>query len=238
MSNQKKTLLIIDDDEDIRLVVKILFESEDYKVIKANNGIRGLEKAKNFKPDVIILDYHMPEMSGISVLKELRKIERHTPVIMLTANLSQGLCAQAFRDGVNDFVSKPFDYDYLTVIVKRAIENVENNRELFKEMTQRKVAEDLNNAYDEFLSNLSHEFRTPLHAILSFGELAHTQLIKKNIPKATEHLEKLLGAKNRLENLTKSLEEFASKGSTSINIKLEKLKSLFNHTPTEKRKQK
>lgn len=72
MENQKKTILIIDDDADFREILKTKLTASGFKVDQAENGEQGLEKAKKIKPDLVLLDVRMPKMNGIQTLSKIR----------------------------------------------------------------------------------------------------------------------------------------------------------------------
>ena len=85
-----KTVLVIDDEQPIIQIVHTILSSEDYTVISAINGIRGIELAREYRPDLIILDRYMPEHDGLAVLEKLKN-DPHTkdiPVMMLTRALT------------------------------------------------------------------------------------------------------------------------------------------------------
>jgi two-component system response regulator (stage 0 sporulation protein F) len=82
----KKKILLVDDEKDLLTVIGLTIESWGYEVFKAPSGREALEILKNNNPDIVILDYLMPEMDGIATLREIRKINTKIPVIMFTAH--------------------------------------------------------------------------------------------------------------------------------------------------------
>ena len=172
MTKNQNTVLIIDDDEDIRFVAGATMEDAGYAVLEAENGEEGLISIQENKPDLVLLDNNMPGMSGITMLRELRKTEKRIPVIMLTADSSQNVSVQAFRDGADDFLPKPFDNDFLVMVVRRAIDYRESRRKLRAVQIAQKASEEMHRMKDDFLAKLGHELKTPLHGFLSFGGLA------------------------------------------------------------------
>ena len=105
----KKILIVDDDPFNLDLLDQELIE-EDYTIERASNGEEALQKVESFRPDVILLDYMMPKMNGIEVLKHLRQDERFKtlPVILLTAKGSQEDKAKGLDAGADDYVVKPF----------------------------------------------------------------------------------------------------------------------------------
>ncbi len=117
--NQTETvkILIVDDEERIRRLIKMYLERENYIVDEAENGESALEMALIDDYDCILLDLMMPGMDGIDVCKELRK-EKSTPVIMLTAKGEESNRVQGFEVGTDDYIVKPFSPREVVLRVK------------------------------------------------------------------------------------------------------------------------
>lgn len=123
MKTQKK-ILIIDDEPDILEFLSYNFRKKHFIVSIANNGLEGLEKAKEEKPEVIISDILMPEMDGIEMCREIRKKqELHTiPFIFLTAVSDDYKVLYAMTSGADQFASKPIRFEYLLGMVNELLE--------------------------------------------------------------------------------------------------------------------
>ncbi len=115
-------ILIVDDEPFNLDLLEQELTDQDYAIERANDGEEALKKVESFLPDVILLDYMMPKMNGIEVLKELRKRECDVPVIMLTAYGTIERAVIAIKEGAYDFLTKPFDPDHITLTVKKALE--------------------------------------------------------------------------------------------------------------------
>jgi adenylate cyclase len=104
-------ILIVDDEPFNLDLLEQELADHDYVIERAGDGVEALEKVEAFKPDVILLDYMMPRMNGIEVVKSLRQDERHKaiPVILLTAKGSQEDKARGLDAGADDYVVKPFE---------------------------------------------------------------------------------------------------------------------------------
>lgn len=109
-------ILIIEDDEDIREGVRILLEGEDYHVIEAENGEKGLQ-ILNDEIDLVILDIMMPGMSGLRTCEEIRKVS-YVPVLFLTAKTQESDKLIGLMAGGDDYLAKPFSYTELLGRVK------------------------------------------------------------------------------------------------------------------------
>lgn len=118
-----QTILIIEDEEDIADLVAFNLKRNDYAVEMAHDGLSGLAKAREIRPDLIVLDLMMPEMDGLSVFKELRRdgATRKIPVIMLTARGQTEDKIQGLELGADDYMTKPFSPKELVLRVKNLI---------------------------------------------------------------------------------------------------------------------
>jgi DNA-binding response OmpR family regulator len=105
--NMPKTILLADDKASVRNLVREYLEAEGYRVIIAADGREALYVARQEKPDLILLDIMMPEISGYDFLKTYRK-ERETPIILLTAKLDETDKVLGLELGADDYVTKPF----------------------------------------------------------------------------------------------------------------------------------
>src|SRR5512133_535087 len=122
MSGPAVSVLVIDDDESIRLGCSQSLELEGYHVRCAKNGREGLELARDEAFDVVIVDLKMPEIGGMTVLSRLRQETPDTQVIMITGYATIESAVEAIRAGAYDYLPKPFSADMLNVVVKRAVE--------------------------------------------------------------------------------------------------------------------
>lgn len=121
-----KTILVADDEEHLRLLVRKTLETEDYRILEAENGREAIELARKERPDLLILDWMMPEVPGIEALRTLREEAETTatPVVMLTAKSQQIDRNQALRLGVRGYLVKPFSPLALIHLVERVLEGV------------------------------------------------------------------------------------------------------------------
>ena len=110
------TILIIEDDEDIRESVKILLENEGFHVIEADNGMDGLHQISE-DTDLVILDIMMPGISGIKTCEQIRKVS-YVPILFLTAKSSENDKIIGFTAGADDYLVKPFSYAELLARIK------------------------------------------------------------------------------------------------------------------------
>ena len=119
-----KKVLIADDIETSRELIRTVLETAGYDVSEARDGIQALRFAREVRPDLIILDLHMPGVDGFGVLRELRREEEftNTPIMALTASAMQGDRQRALRAGFDSYVSKPIPLSVLREEVQRLLE--------------------------------------------------------------------------------------------------------------------
>lgn len=122
MSSDAK-ILIVDDEARIRRLIRMYLEREEYTIDEAENGTEALELALKNNYDVILLDIMMPEMDGIEVCQELR-LEKDTPVIMLTAKGEEANRVQGFETGADDYIVKPFSPREVVLRVKALLRRI------------------------------------------------------------------------------------------------------------------
>lgn len=118
----KETILLIEDEPQIRRLLAITLESNDYKVLQASTGKEGILLAANHSPDLILLDIGLPDMSGHEVLKELR-LWFNKSIIMLSVQNSENDIVSALDNGATDYLSKPFRSAELLARIRSAIRN-------------------------------------------------------------------------------------------------------------------
>ncbi|MCJ7692957.1 MAG: response regulator [Sedimentisphaerales bacterium] len=109
--DKKISILVIEDEKDIRKVLEFNLEADGFKVYSAADGLEGLKIAREVIPDVILLDWIMPKMNGLEVLAELRNDEntKDLVIIMLTAKNMMEDVSTAFANGADDYIPKPFN---------------------------------------------------------------------------------------------------------------------------------
>jgi len=124
-----ESILIVDDEQLIRKSIARRLMSEGYDVAEAEDGRRALERAAS-GIDLVILDYRLPDMDGLAILKELRRLQPDALVILLTAYANVDTAVQAMKLGAYHFANKPFDLDALTAMIEQALETTRLRREV------------------------------------------------------------------------------------------------------------
>lgn len=117
----KQSILIVDDQFGIRLLLQEVFKKDGYKTYTAENGKQALEIAKKNKPSLVLLDFKLPGMDGIEILKRLKEMDSEIKVIMMTAYGELDMIQEAIDLGAITYYSKPFDIDEVRNAVKKYV---------------------------------------------------------------------------------------------------------------------
>ena len=119
----KKKILLVDDEKDMVYAVQLQLETGGYEVISAGDGQEGLEKARQEKPDLIILDLMLPKLDGYKVCRMLKFDEKYKsiPIIMFTARIQQADEKLGYEVGANAYLTKPFEPETLIKKIKELL---------------------------------------------------------------------------------------------------------------------
>ncbi len=138
MEEKKAAILVVDDEERIRKLLKMYLEREGYRTDEAGDGKTALQKALDNDYDLIILDLMLPEMDGIEVCTRLRETKA-TPVIMLTAKGEESNRVEGFEVGTDDYIVKPFSPREVVLRVKALLRRSSKTKFLETETTTKNV---------------------------------------------------------------------------------------------------
>jgi len=115
-------ILVVDDAAFMRMMIKDILTKNGYEVVgEASDGAQAIEKFKESNPDLITMDITMPEMDGITALKEIKKINPSAKVIMCSAMGQQAMVIDAIQAGAKDFIVKPFQADRVIEAIKKTL---------------------------------------------------------------------------------------------------------------------
>ncbi|MCI0415522.1 sigma-54 dependent transcriptional regulator [bacterium] len=124
------SILIVDDEEDIRWSLKQILRDQENHFLEAESGRAALQILQKTTPDIVILDLRMPELDGLDTLEKLLLIEPFLPVVILTGVDSVKSAVQAMKVGAVDYLVKPVNHEELRIVVSRALEHVRLKREV------------------------------------------------------------------------------------------------------------
>lgn len=122
----KPTILVVEDEQAQRLILQHNLEEAGYEVVTAENGEVGLEHIKDYKPDIIVLDWMMPKLSGIELCRQIKSASntKKTPVIMLSARSEEVDRIRGLEIGADDYISKPYSIKEILVRIKGQLRRV------------------------------------------------------------------------------------------------------------------
>ena len=114
-------ILIVDDAEFLRVRISKMLTGEGYEIFEADNGAKAVNLYKSTQPDLVLMDITMPEMDGLTALKEIRSFDPKARVIMLTALGQESVVLEAIKSGARDFVVKPFERDRVLSAISKLL---------------------------------------------------------------------------------------------------------------------
>ena len=167
-----ETILVVDDNlENTRFMVDYLLAPSGYAPMVATDGRQGLEIALAKRPDLIILDFRLPEMSGIEVLRALREKQCDIPVVFLTAYGSEEDIVTCFRLGVKDYFSKPFDVQQMLATIERVLgERKQQEQQVLRQRELEEYVKELGTLYGSSLERVLNRTVEAAVAITSAEE--------------------------------------------------------------------
>ena len=125
----RETILIVDDSLEIVAALADILQSNGYSILSAHEGEQALSLALEREPDLILLDWHLPGLSGYQVLHTLREQGNKTPVVLMTLYGSESVAVQAFRLGVQDYIAKPFHVPDILATIEHTLTEAHLRRE-------------------------------------------------------------------------------------------------------------
>jgi DNA-binding NtrC family response regulator len=157
---KKNRILIAEDEENILNLLERLLKKNGYVTYVANNGKKALEIAKSKEIDIVITDIRMPEMDGITLIKEIKKMDPCIEVIVMTAFASVDTAIEAVRIGARDYIRKPFDIDEVINAIEKASMQVQHNEDNEIQLIHS----------DEFMVANSQSMKDLMHLILKVAD--------------------------------------------------------------------
>ena len=124
-----KKILLVEDETNLASIIQLNLEMENYDVLVCENGLNSIDKFKSFNPDLVILDIMLPELNGIEVCKQLKKINSDVPVLFLSAKSSGAEKIEGLKSGGDDYLTKPFNLEELILRVQNLLRRLPVNKE-------------------------------------------------------------------------------------------------------------
>lgn len=185
-----KTIMIIEDDDEIRKYINKMLLDHAYSVVESPDGIKALDLVESRRPDLIILDLGLPKLSGETVLSEIRKKYPDLPVVILTAKDDVSDVVKGFKLGADDYITKPFKSEELIARIKARLRHLEHGGSVLK------VADlELNSVTFEVkrgdrLITLSHkEYELLQYLMINAGRVLTRDMILQRIWLTADYIE-------------------------------------------------
>jgi two-component system, cell cycle response regulator DivK len=125
MSNSPRTILVVDDFDDTRLLLRTWLERRGFRVVEAENGLEAIDQAETESPDLIIMDMQMPQLDGLSATRRIRDLKtlNSVPILAVSAYGADQFREQALAAGCNEYVSTPFEPATLEGIIQTLVQS-------------------------------------------------------------------------------------------------------------------
>ena len=122
-NEQPRTILVVDDFDDTRLLLRTWLRKKGYRVVEAENGKEAIAKVQDSDPDLVIMDVEMPELDGLSATRQIRTLKNFAelPIVAVSAYGADMFREQALAAGCNDYMSTPFEPDELEKLIRSLI---------------------------------------------------------------------------------------------------------------------
>lgn len=224
-------ILVVDDEPDIVRLLSKIVEISGYDVITAFGGQEALEKAREYSPQLVLLDYMMPDMTGLDVLREIKAFSEDIYVVVVTGRGSEEVAANVMKAGASDYVIKPFVKDQIITVIKdtlrirqaeikakrlqgeifdlnRQLEQkvVERTRDLI-ETQERLILQHNLASLGEMSGGMAHEIRNPLNSIALYSQIMMDEL--ENGDRKLDYLNRIMSDVDRINAIVTNLNRFS-----------------------------
>ncbi|PCH68220.1 MAG: hypothetical protein COC01_04255 [Bacteroidetes bacterium] len=227
----KSKILVVDDQATIRNMIELMLsgEEEQFDTITAESGKEACQLTNKFDPDLILMDWMMPGMSGIEVVKKLKAAEetKDIPILMVTWDPSMDKLSDALEAGAVDHITKPINQQELLARINAALKESYYRKKLKKQAEklakEKEKAESYaaelkkcNKALKEFNSIVSHDLKEPLRKIIFTSEEIKSQLKNKISTSEKKLVDKVSATANRMNLLIKELLSYSKLSTNEI----------------------
>ena len=145
-------ILVVDDEADILKLLSTILAGENYEVSTAVDGQQGMDRFKEFDPDLVITDMKMPRKNGLELLREIKESGSHVDVMILTGHSDEATAIECLRNGAYDYLFKPLeDIDVLLTAIERALQKrtlETKNRHLMTQLEEMVIRDPLTGLYN------------------------------------------------------------------------------------------
>jgi signal transduction histidine kinase len=223
MDRTSFTILIVDDEEDIREVLEIALMDMGHQVLLAPDGKKALELFDEHRPSIVITDIKMPVMGGIDLLKQVKRRSPDTPVIMITGHGDMDLTIASLKFGAADFITKPVNVDILELAVTKAVDHliaqqkmVEYTQKLELLVLEKSKLSDHLSSLGLMLGTVSHNIKGLLTNLDGGLFVARSGLKQKNFDDISEGLDLLSQAVEKIKQMIMDILLYSKERSMNI----------------------
>ncbi len=246
--SQQATILYIEDDEASRVLIQRILTYSGYRVLAASRGLEGLDLAKKFRPDLILTDINLPDLSGREITVRLRSDPRlaNVPIVAITAQIHSYERDKTFAAGVTGYLTKPIDvstlisrieeylHGYHDPVDEGAMESAQNayTQELVERLeanvreleSSNRDLRRLDGIKDDFIQLTAHELRTPLTTVYGYSLLVQSSAPVQTLMAQNEEvrmlLDGLITSVERLHSVVSEIITVSRIASGRVDIKL------------------
>jgi two-component system sensor histidine kinase/response regulator len=196
---EKPVVLVIDDEEAMRDSCSMILTKDGLRAETAASGLAGLEKLREVRPEIALVDLKMPGISGFEVLEKIKEIDPQVIPIVITGYATVESAVEAMKKGAYDFLPKPFSPDELRLIIRRALERRKLAIEAATLRREKKIME------ENFITLVSHQMRSPLVAIQQYFEVLLAGMVGELQPDQKNMVSR---ARDRLDGLLRLINDW------------------------------
>jgi two-component system, sensor histidine kinase and response regulator len=186
--NVKAKILVVDDEPDIALILKLFLEESGFQVSSATDGGSCFSMMAEEQFTLVLLDINLPDMSGIDVLKKIMESNSDVPVLMMTGNGSESMAVQCMRIGAHDYFPKPFSLEDVLHRVEQAL--------AYREMAVARKR--LEQEKKDFVYMLSHDLKNPITAVVGSIDIIREARLGPVNPEQVEYLQSAIDCCNEV----------------------------------------
>ena len=214
IGQKTELVMIIDDSQHSIYQMQDLLKLNNYQTISAESGTEGLQIIKTIRPNLILLDIMMPEMTGVEALEKIRETQNNVelPVIMVTAKDEASDIVQSLRLGANDYITKPVNMDIALARISTQLQ--------MKNLMQESLKTKQVNTINAMVTTLNHEINNPLAIAIGNLAISKDKIDEKRIEKALGALERITSIVKKIEKITDGQIEEVEYSSTVNMFKL------------------
>jgi len=231
---KKPTILIIDDDPNLRRTLSDILRAVGYEALAAKDGTEGLAVLQQRPVNVALIDLRLPDISGLEVLSRVKADHPFTEAIILTGNATLNSAIEATNKDAFSYLQKPYEIDQLLLHIRRVIEKqkaeekIRKYEECLEELVIERVqefeivkfqAEARDRAKTEFIMNMCRELQTPLNSIIEFSTVLRDELMGRLNEKQKEYVAGIINSGRYLHDLVLNDLKLAEKDSGWLGLK-------------------